>query len=197
MMAPMSAILYPVAASAEEALARPKGRAARQREASAVGDGPVSFVTEETGPTFASREAALDAYAGRLDDPRPGHTVQTAPEDRWCRLVERVEGGAPAAPVEPVFVAGRRWPKPAAATTPRTVFRLAVSYWRTGAAAEQPSNPQARALRRKTEAAALDATELRALAQQPLRPFKPQQPLDIGLFEAPAPEAPHILIPDE
>ena len=44
---------------------------------------------------------------------------------------------------------------------------------------------------------ALDAAQLRALARQPLRPVKPQQPLDAGLFEMPAPEAPHILIPDE
>jgi hypothetical protein len=52
-------------------------------------------------------------------------------------------------------------------------------------------------VRRKSEAALLNAAELRALARQPLRPVKPQQPLDVGLFEVPAPEAPHILIPDE
>jgi hypothetical protein len=193
---PMSAILYPVAASAEEALARPKGRAAREREAAAVGGGPVAFVTEETGPAFASREAALDAYAGLVEDARPGRGVQVAPEDQWRRLVERIEGDAPARPVEPVFSEGRRWPNPAGAG-PRTVFRLAVSYWRTGGEAPRAAGPQARAVRRKSEAAALDAAQLRALAQQPLRPVKPQQPLDVGLFEAPAPEAPHILIPDE
>jgi hypothetical protein len=110
-----------------------------------------------------------------------------APEDRWCRLVERVEGGAPAAPAEPVFAEGRRWPKPPAART-RTIFRLAVSYWRTGSDQPGLTADQARTMRRKSEAAALDATQLRALAQQPL---------DVGLFESPAPEAPHILIPDE
>lgn len=192
-------ILYPVAASAEAALARPQGRAAREREAAALAGAPVAFVTEPTGPAFASREAALDAFAGKLDDPRPGHGAQVQPEDRYCALAERIEGAIPA-PVEPAFVRGRRWPKPPARPA-RTVFRLVVSYWRVGdaaAAAElAPTPDQARALRRRSQASELSAAELRALAQQPLRPVKPQQPLDVGLFEAPAPEAPHILIPDE
>jgi hypothetical protein len=196
-------ILYPVAANAEAALARPEGRAAREREAMMLAGAAVSFVTEATGPAFATREAALDAFAGKLDDPRPGHGVQLAPEDRYCVLAERVEGLAPA-PVEPAFARGRRWPKPPA-RPPRTVFRLIVSYWRIGVVAgvaESEPEPttaadQARALRRKSEAAQLNAAELRALARQPLRPVKPQQPLDVGLFEVPAPEAPHILIPDE
>lgn len=191
-------ILYPVAASAEAALARPQGRAAREREAAALAGAPVAFVTEATGPAFASREAAFDAFAGKLDDPRPGHGVLVAPEDRYCALAERIEGAVPA-PVEPAFARGRRWPKPPARPA-RTVFRLVVSYWRVGpaAAAEPAPTPdQARALRRRTDASQLSAAELRALAQQPLRPVKPQQPLDVGLFEAPAPEAPHILIPDE
>ena len=63
------------------------------------------FVTEATGPAFATREAALDAYAGRLDDPRPGHGVTVAPEDRYCALAERIEGAATPAPVEPTFAA--------------------------------------------------------------------------------------------
>jgi hypothetical protein len=192
-------ILYPVAANAEAALAQPAGRAAREREAAALAGAAVSFVTEATGPAFASREAALDAFAGRLDDPRPGHGVLLAPEDRYCVLAERIEGAVPA-PVEPAFARGRRWPKPPA-RLPRTCFRLIVSYWRIGAAVDEPEAPQspdqARALRRKSEASQLSAAELRALARQPLRPVKPQQPLDVGLFEAPAPEAPHILIPDE
>ncbi len=196
----MSAILYPVAANAEAALARPKGRAARQREAQALAGAPVRFVTEPTGPGFASREAALDAYAGRLDDARPAHGVTVAPEDRYCALAPRIEPaatlGAGLAPVEPSFKRGRRWPKAAAAHGP-TVFRLMISYWKLGEAEADSPEDQARAMRRRAEAAALDAGQLRALAQQPLRPFKPQQPLDAGLFEMPAPEAPHILIPDE
>ena len=67
----MSAILYPVAANAEEALAGPRGRVARQKDAAQLAEGPVSFVTEDVGGAFASREAALDAYPGRLDDERP------------------------------------------------------------------------------------------------------------------------------
>lgn len=191
----MSAILYPVAASAEEALASPKGRAAREREAQALAGGPVRFVSEAAGPAYASRGAALEANAGRLDDERPGHARQVAPEDRYCALAEVADAGAAPAPVEPAFAEGRRWPRPPA--LPKTVFRLKVSYWRTGGEDERALADQARALRRKAEAARLDAAQLRALARQPLRPMRPQQPLDVGLFEAPTPEAPHILIPDE
>jgi hypothetical protein len=189
----MSAILYPVASNATEALARPLGRAARAREASLLADGRVRFVSEETGPAFATREAALDAFAGRLDDDRPGHAVQVAPEDRFCALREHV--AAHAAPVEPSYAEGRRWPKPPTRPAP-VQFRLTVSFWRVGEA-EPPTPGQARELRRKAKAAKLDAVQLRGLAQQPLRAVRPQQPLDVGLFEAPAPEAPHILIPDE
>jgi len=89
-------ILYPVAASAEAALAGPKGRAAREREALDLAGAPVRFVTEATGPAFPTREAALDAFAGKLDDARPGHAVQVAPEDRFCAIAERIEGEAQA-----------------------------------------------------------------------------------------------------
>jgi hypothetical protein len=190
----MSAILYPVAANAEAALLRPKGRAAREREAAAIAGGPVRFVTEPAGPAFATRQAALDAYAGRLDDPARGVTV--AAEDRFCVLAERIEGAPPPMPLEPAFARGRRWPKRPAVRNP-TVVRLMVSYWRLADAEAELAAEQARALRRRAEAAELDAGQLRALAKQPLRPVKPQQPLDAGLFEMPAPEAPHILIPDE
>ncbi|HEX3920346.1 MAG TPA: hypothetical protein VHW60_23645 [Caulobacteraceae bacterium] len=194
--AAMNAILYPVAANAEEALARPKGRAAREREAKRLAGGPVRFVTEATGPGFATREAALDAYGGRVDDERPSRRVQVAPEDRYCAVAERIEDAPAPGPVEPAFARGRRWPAPPARRA-ATVFRMMVSYWRWGEAVAEPTGEQARRLRRKTEAAQMDAAQLRALAGQPMRPFKPQQPLDIGLFEMPAPEAPHILIPDE
>jgi hypothetical protein len=190
----MSAILYPVARSVQEALERPLGRASREREAASLAGEAVSFVSEEVGPAYASREAALDAWAGRLDDEREGARVQVAPEDHYCTLRERVAGTAPPAPREPRFADGRRWPKPPAKRQP-VEFRLSVSYWRVGEA--DGVQDQARAARRKPEAAKLDAAELRALARTPLRPVKPQQPLDVGLFEAPAPEAPHILIPDD
>src|SRR5581483_9044686 len=100
----MTAILYPVARSAAEALERPLGRAAREREAQALAAGePLSFVSEEVGPAYPTREAALDAWAGRLDDERPEKKVQVAPEDRFCQLRERAGPGAPPAPLEPVF----------------------------------------------------------------------------------------------
>jgi hypothetical protein len=118
-----------------------------------------------------------------------------APEDRYLAVVERIEGAAPS-PIEPAFAGGRRWPK-APARRPATVFRLMVSYWRILGEGEEAPGEQARRLRRTAEAAALDGRALRALAHQPLRPVKPQQPLDVGLFEAPIPEAPHMLIPDE
>jgi hypothetical protein len=188
----MSAIRYPVAASAEEALSSPR-RAAREREAVQAADGPVRFVSEDVGPPFATREAALDAYPGRFDDERPGKP-QPAAEDRFCALVERAAKTAPE-PVEPSFADGRRWPTPA--KPPATVFRVSVSYWRIGPAEATPPPDQARALRRRVESVGLSAAELRALANQPLRPVRPQQPLDAGWFERPAPEAPHILIPDD
>jgi hypothetical protein len=56
---------------------------------------------------------------------------------------------------------------------------------------------QARSARRREESRRLTAAELRAIASQPLKPVKPQQALDIGLFEVFAPGQPHILMPDE
>jgi hypothetical protein len=185
-------VLYPVAASAEEALNRPRARAARQREAALAAGDVVTFVSEPAGPAFATREAALDAYGGRLTDDRPGKPA-VAPEDRWCALSElsvvRPE------PLKPVFKDGRRWPAPP--QTSATVWRLQVSYWRIGAAVLEEPLDQARALRREREAADLRPAALKALAHQPLRPMRPQQPLDTGLFEVRPPEAPHILMPDE
>jgi hypothetical protein len=186
-------LLYPVAASVEEALSRPRARAAREREAAVAAAGEVGFVTELAGPAFATRDAALDAYAGRLDDDRDGRRVTVPPEDRWCQLVE-VAAATPA-PVQPVFAEGRRWPEPA--SRPATVWRLSVSYWRIGGAVGRAALDQARAMRRNAEAAALPAQTLRALSLQPLQPVRPQQPLDIGLFETRPPEAPHIIMPDE
>ena len=55
---------------------------------------------------------------------------------------------------------------------------------------------QARQARRKG-GEEIDGDTLRALTRQPLLAVKPQQPLDIGLFETRLPEAPHIVVPDE
>ena len=188
-------VLYPVAASVEEALAAPRARAAREREAATAAAGPVRFTTELAGPAFTTREGALDAYAGRVDDERRGRGP-VALEDRWCELVEVAAPAArPAAPVSPTLAEGRRWPEPPPPTP--TVWRLRVSYWRIGSGAVEAPSDQARRLRRAAEAGALAPAAVRALSRQPLRPVRPQQPLDIGLFETRPPEAPHIIMPDE
>lgn len=187
----MTAILYPVARNAEQALARPTGRAARQSDAQRTAGDSVTFVTESVGPVFATQAAALAAYDGRIDDAPAASAL--APEDRYCRLVEQLAEGSPrAAPVAATYADGRRWPKPP--TAPQTVWRMAISYWRIGAS-DAFAAPQARQARRA--GGALDARTLRAIAETPLRPVKPQRALDIGLFEIRPPEAPHIVMPDE
>lgn len=193
MMGAMTAILYPVAATAEQAFSRPLGRMAREREARALAGADVVFATDALGPAFATREAALDAYQGRLEDERSGFTP--AVEDRYCRLTEQrlKPTGRPMPPLEPTCEDGRRWPKPPPA--PPTVWRLMVSYWRIATAERPIEAPQARQARKSRQA--LDAETLQAIAHQPLRPVRPQQPLDIGLFETRLPEAPHIVVPDE
>lgn len=185
----MSAILYPVAPNVEQALARPRGRAARESEAAALAAGPVSFVTEPTGPAYPTREAALEAWRGVVEG--------AGPESRFCALRE-VFAAAPRRPrarqARAVYREGRRWaPAP---PPPPTVWRLLVSYWRIAGDAERAALEQARRARRRS-GAQLDAAALRALAVQPLQPVRPQQPLDIGLFEYRPPEAPHIVMPDE
>ncbi|HEX2559820.1 hypothetical protein [Phenylobacterium sp.] len=191
----MSLILYPVADNADAAMAAPRGRAAREREAAKILKGQAVFETQLVGPGFSTREAALDAYAGKVEDDRPGRVFSPPPEDRWLRIVEVVapdEKRAPK-PVRPAYKDGKRWPEPPPA--PRTVWRLSVSYWRPAAADQPLDGPQARLARRKAQD--LDRDALRALTRQPLRPVKPQQGLDIGLFETRLPENPHIIVPDE
>ncbi|HZZ31222.1 MAG TPA: hypothetical protein VFE10_04440 [Phenylobacterium sp.] len=177
----MTAILYPVAANAELASASPLGHAAREREALSVAGEAVVFTTDPTGPAFATREAGVAAYGALLDDP-------------WRRLTEQILPGQKLAHAEPVMAEGRRWPAPAGGP-PRTAWRLMVSYWRIATAARPIETPQARRARRARQA--LDAETVHAMAQAPLRPVEPQQPLDIGLFETRLPEAPHIVVPDE
>ena len=192
----MTAVLYPVAASAQQALSAPLGRAARQADARLVAAGDVAFVSEPVGPAFATREAALDAFAGRIDDERPGRAASVAVEDRFLDLREVIAGPTPrrrSPPLRPTYADGRRWPPPA--PPPATVWRLSVSYWRVrqaGAAVLAPS-PSDPAPRRRLA----DPRELRRRLDQPLQPIKPQQALDIGLFEIRLPDAPHIVMPDE
>jgi hypothetical protein len=192
----MTAIRYPVAQNAEAALSAPMARAARASEAEALVGAAVEFVSEAAGPAFETREAALGAYAGRLDDERPAHRVTIEPEDRYCALIEMAAGPIKPKPVmTPTYQAGRRWPKPAA---PRpTVWRLSIRYWRVGVAQPLLEGEPASTARAGRKTASMDAKALRERLGQPLRPLKPQQPLDIGLFEVRPPEAPHILMPDE
>jgi len=184
-------VLYPIAPSADAALKAPLGRAAREREAGELVHGHVRFARDLTGASFETREAASAAWAGRIDvDGGPA----IAPEDRYCDLVE-IATAAPAGQAEPVYEAGHRWPKPRRLL--KTTWRLSVSYWQVVEASTAQSVPQARQARRTEGAEGLDAAALRAMAQQPLAPVKPQQPLDIGLFEIRPPDAPHLIMPDE
>ncbi len=195
----MSAILYPVAADAEAALNAPIGRAERERQAEALAGRAVRFVSEPAGPIFDTRDAALDAHAGRVEDDRPGRQATLPAEDRFCQLREVVKG-APGrwpvlTPLAPSFEDGRRWPAPSAKGGLPTGWRLSVSYWRVSGAAEAAE--QARQARKTAKGDERTGEELRSMAAQPLRPVRPQQPLDIGLFEVRPPEAPDTLIPDE
>ncbi|HEY2661167.1 MAG TPA: hypothetical protein VGI79_15715 [Caulobacteraceae bacterium] len=183
----MTAVLYPVARNAEAALSRPLGRAARAGEAQALAHTGVRFAQEMVGPGFDSREAALAAFAGRIDDGRGGGL---AAEDHYCLLREVLAepptpGGKGSLPLRPTYRDGRRWPTPRA--VPRTVWRLSISYWRVLAGDEAKAEPT------PSEPSA----DLRARLERPMMSFKPQQPLDIGLFEFRPPEAPHIVMPDE
>jgi hypothetical protein len=182
-------ILYPIAATAEAALAQPVARAARESDAIAAASGPVEFVSEAVGPAFASYEEALAVYRAR---------VEAGPEERFCTLREVIDpaaGRRALRPVKPSYRDGRRWPEPKA--PPATLWRLSISFWRIVDEARFATLAQARHARRAAGADRLDANTLRALARQPLLPMRPQQPLDVGLFEVSRPEAPHILMPDE
>jgi hypothetical protein len=193
----MSVTLYPVAATAEAALHAPQGFAARESEARAVAAHDVRFAAEPVGPLFASRDAAQAAYAA-------GGRGGAALADGWGRLTPVASAaGAPggSAPLKPSYADGRRWPA-APVTEAPTQWRLWVSYWRIAdAASETFETPvpdvAARRLRRREEGQGLAPAMLNALARQPLRPVRPQQPLDIGLFETRTPEDPDLIIPDE
>ena len=190
----MTSILYPVASNAAVATTSPSGRAVRQREAEQIAGEAVTFVTETVGAPYATREAALDAYRGQVEDDRQGMILQIPPEDRFVRLVEVVSGERAPPPLAPVMKDGRRWPTPP--PQPKTVWRLQVTYWRPVSAAPVVDNVQARKARVQAKES-LDPQALRALTRQPLQAVRPQQPLDIGLFERRLPESPHIVVPDE
>ncbi len=174
-------ILYPVAASADEAIRAPRGLAARGREAADLAGGAVSFVSEAVGPAFATEAALIEVFGGTAAQP-------------WSRLQPVAPGAKSREPIKPVNQDGRRWPQPKPGGA--ALWRLSISYWRIDSAEHAPAD-HARKLRRDPEAGELDSRTLRALSRQPLRAMKPQQPLDIGLFEVRPPDAPHLIIPDE
>ncbi len=181
----MTAITYPIAETADEALHSPRAFAEREREAIHAAGGAVAFVTEAVGPAFASEAAAEAAYSSAALQP-----------GGW-RTLRPVTDAKPTAPLRPVNRGGRRWPEPRAASTP-TLWRLSVSYWRIEREGAAPAPAEAaRRLRRDPGAHALDTRALQALARQPLRPAEPQRALDIGLFEVRMPEAPERTMPDE
>ena len=195
----MSAVRYPIAANSTAALSAPLGRAARASDAAVLAGGAVVFVSEPAGPSFPSREAALDAFGGRIDDERPGHVASVQPEDRFCELRELAEQPprrpGKSLPPAPIYRDGHRWAPPP--PRPATVWRLSVSYWKLSkAAAPILESPEVVAARKRA-ALPNDAQSLRERLGEPLRPVKPQQPLDVGLFEFRPPEAPHIIMPDE
>ena len=188
-------VRYPIAPSAEAALTRPLGRAVREREARDAAGEEVEFVRELAGSPFESHEAAVQMYAGLIDEEglRP-----VPPEDRFCELVEviAVEGRRRVGDqAEPVCKDGQRWPRPKRPL--KTAYRLSVGYWRPVSARPAMPVDQARAARRREDSRRLTAAELRAIASEPLKPVKPQQALDIGLFEVFAAGSPHLLMPDE
>jgi hypothetical protein len=187
MYAPMNAVLYPVAPNAEAALSAPVGKAAREREAKDLAGRDVEFISEDVGPAFETAEAAEAAFAPMLE----GGAA------RIREVVAKVKGRTPVvAPVKPVFEKGRRWPK-VEAPLAKTVWRLSISYWRIVDPARYAELEQARRARKTITGEQLGREALRALSRQPLKPVKPQQPLDVGLFEYRLPEAPDRVIPDE
>jgi len=117
------------------------------REAIRLAGEAVVFTTDPVGPAFASREAALDAYAGRVEDERTGAALE--PQDRYCRLAEQAvtEPGRSLPSVAAAYAEGRRWPAQPPAPI-RTVWRLQVSYWRIATDERPIEVPQARKARR-------------------------------------------------
>lgn len=183
----MTAILYPVAANPETALSAPLARAARESDARNAAGRDVEFMSEYVGPAFETAEAAEAAFAQVLE----GGAA------RIREVVAKVKGRTPVVePIRPIYAGGRRWPK-VEAPIARTVWRLSISYWRIVDPARFAELEQARRARKTISGEGLGAEALRALARQPLQPVKPQQPLDVGLFEYRLPESPDIVIPDE
>lgn len=202
----MSLIAYPIAADAHEALTRLRAgealRAIREKEAELAARARVAFVTQTVGPVYETRDEALDAYAGLVEDDRKGRTFMPADSDRFCLLTCRIRDpkrGKPK-PMQPVFAEGQRWPKKREPVA--SAWQLSLSYWKIMTVAQAraagiPPIGQARHLRKKAAGRELTPEEIVALSQGPLTAARPQKALDFGLFDFPLPENPAIIIADE
>ena len=202
----MSLIAYPIASDAHAALTRLKVgeglRAVREKEAELAAKARVAFVTQTVGPVFETREDALDAYAGLVEDERKGRIFIPADSDRFCLLTCRIrdQKRGKAQLMQPVFAEGQRWPQKREPMA--SVWQLSLSYWKIMTVAQAkaagiPPIGQARHLRKKATGRDLTAEEIAALSQGPLLAARPQKALDFGLFDFPLPENPAIIIADE
>lgn len=197
---------YPIAKDAHDALNQMRQggglRALRQKEAEALADRRVTFVTQMLGPVYERHEDALNAYAGLVEDDRKGHVFSPLPEDRVCRLVSRLPDDIRVRNriQAPSFADGRRWPEPQRAVA--AGWQLSIGYWKlteldAPRTSDKPAKGQARHLRRKPEAKDLTPEELLALSQNPLMAARPQKALDFGLFDFIPPDDPSIVMADE
>ena len=184
----MAILLYPLANDGESALGMPSGHAARAREAETLAGEAVVFTSERVGPPCPTREAALELLA------RLSAGASSPPDPAVVRVVEVFEGARPPPPARPLAEGERRWPAPP--PPPPTVWRLQVDFWRPVSRAPAHLQAQARHVRRRGNVE-ISGDDLNAFSRQPLRPVRPQQPLDIGLFEVRAPEDPDRVIADE
>ena len=202
----MSLIAYPIASDAHDALIRLKAgeglRAVREKEAELVAKARVAFVTQTVGPVYETRDEALNAHAGLVEDDRKGRIFMPADSDRFCLLTCRIrdQKRAKSKPMQPVFAEGQRWP--AKREPVASVWQLSLSYWKIMTVAQAkaagiPPIGQARHLRKKATGRDLTPEEIAALSQGPLLAARPQKALDFGLFDFPLPENPAIIIADE
>lgn len=200
----MSLIAYPVAKDAHHALALIKQgritRAVREKEAETTAGKRVTFVTEATGPLYENEADALDAYAGLVEDNRPGHVCLPPSEDRFCKLICRIKDASRRRPksTQPVFAEGQRWP--AARAPLDCVWQVSISYWKTldGPATRASARTgDTRGLRKKARGGVLTPEELLSLMDSPLTAPRPQKALDFGLFDFIPPDNPGIVIADE
>lgn len=216
---------YPIAASAQEALAADRPRARTAEEATAIAGGPV-FLAVETSP---ERYASLKALEAAIPDLYSDGRCEAAFEDGAWRVVVRYWRMAPPAPVARTPEQALRRPL-GAARTPEEARRVLGGpaelasdvlprLYRTRGMALARARPLADvglaevveregrfalAVRfwrplRSNGGALLPAerAEIAARLSQPMRGQTPQSDPYVGLFERLAPENPLIVLTDE